>query len=208
MLILGIETSSPRVSLSLWDQKKACEIAREEFETDRAHNAVIFEPTKKLLEVSEDQLAGICIGLGPGSYSGVRVGIAVGNGLSLACGVPVAGVPSLQAFSTLENFFVVGDARRRTRFVATIRERKLVGEPELIPEQDFAARVDSLEHPCFSCDKSVVAEHENIGSAYPDAATIAASFSEPGSQLLEPIYLRPPYITKAKPKGLAARKKG
>ena len=47
---------------------------------------------------STSEVAGIGIGLGPGSFTGLRVGMSVAKGLAFALGCPVVGVPSLQAW--------------------------------------------------------------------------------------------------------------
>jgi tRNA threonylcarbamoyladenosine biosynthesis protein TsaB len=46
------------------------------------------------------QLEGIIVALGPGSFTGIRVGLAVAKGLSQCLGVPIIGVPSLSAFAS------------------------------------------------------------------------------------------------------------
>ena len=83
-MILGIETATPRASLALYDRDADEVLWSRDFTTERAHNGVIFEPVSEMLEQYRDQLTGIVVGVGPGSYSGVRVGIAVANGLGLS----------------------------------------------------------------------------------------------------------------------------
>lgn len=217
-MILAIETSSPRAGLALWDQTNQKLVHEETFSTDRAHNSVIFGFAEKMLEKCGRKLSGIAVGLGPGSYSGVRVGIALANGLSLAMGVEVMGVSSLLAYGTSDsgpsNYAVVGDARRKTRFIAQVIDGRLKGGVKLIPEEDFSEQLNDLRSKgCipefFSPDKNVASDFEFVELSQPGATAIGRisgdlSLNNKGIDpdnpdiRLEPHYLRPPYITTPK----------
>lgn len=63
-------------------------------------------------------LTALVVGIGPGSFTSTRMGIALARGLALALGLPVAGVSTLDALaSALPGAYPVVDARRRQVFV-------------------------------------------------------------------------------------------
>lgn len=76
----------------------------------------------------------LTVGLGPGSFSGIRTALAFAKGLSLPCGTPLRGFPSAAALAReyfihapeARRVFVVGDARRDTIWLADYR-RESVG---------------------------------------------------------------------------------
>jgi len=204
-MILGIDTSTPRATLALWD-RAAAEVAwRAGFTTDRAHNAAIFGPFTEMLEDFRDVITGVAVGLGPGSYGGIRVGIAVANGLALVRGLPVVGLSSLEAFDVApDDYAVVGDARRRSGYVARVTGRRLQGDPELIEDERLAERIDALAGEglaLFSADASVAERFDAVEPAFPAAVLVAeqaaglpaAAWEERAP--LEPRYLRAPHIT-------------
>jgi tRNA threonylcarbamoyladenosine biosynthesis protein TsaB len=104
---------------------------------------VLGERTSRAVTVLEDvdallrqagahtrELEGIAVGIGPGSFTGVRVGLATARGLAFALGVPVAGVSTLDALAAgAPGAVPVIDARRGEVFV-------LRGEPRVLsPDQ-------------------------------------------------------------------------
>jgi tRNA threonylcarbamoyladenosine biosynthesis protein TsaB len=67
--------------------------------------------------VEASELAGVAVGTGPGSFTGVRIGLAAAKGLALALAVPVAGVSTLDALAAGSPGAVpVVDAKRREVF--------------------------------------------------------------------------------------------
>lgn len=207
-MILALDTSTPTAALCLWDSGSI--IWSRSFTTDRSHNSVIFGHIEKALDECGRDLDAIVVGLGPGSYSGVRVGIAVAQGLSLALGVPVVGLSSLEAYGEGDapRYWVAGDARRNTRFLARIEGGTLAGEPELIPSAGFAARLDEVRadgEPVYTPDPRVVDAELGIVLGHPGPGRLARkaglqleSDEQDTAAAMEPHYLRPPYITTPK----------
>jgi tRNA threonylcarbamoyladenosine biosynthesis protein TsaB len=77
-------------------------------------------------------LGGIAVGIGPGSFTGIRMAIATARGLSLALGIPVAGVSTLRALAAgAPGAIPVIDAKRREIFT------QVDGEPAVLAPQDL-----------------------------------------------------------------------
>jgi tRNA threonylcarbamoyladenosine biosynthesis protein TsaB len=182
------------------------------FSSDRSHNAVLFSPLAELLAgVAPEQIGLILVGTGPGSYSGTRVGIAAAQGVALAAGCPVVGVPSILAAPSAANggaCRIVGDARRGSLWISRVENFRVTKEPQLIDASGFRAGLDAA-------GDGIVATFEPNGSFAPDieilpegptagllwAAWQASPPSERERWMTEspqPLYLRPPHITESK----------
>lgn len=100
MIILGIETSTPSGGAAILDDDRilACMIRW----GGRSHSQRVLAGIKSMLDdlgLQPEQLGGLAVSIGPGSFTGVRVGLAAAKALSYAAEIPLAGVSTLEAFA-------------------------------------------------------------------------------------------------------------
>lgn len=127
MIVLGIETSTPQTTVALGSEQGI--IAGTVLAGRRANHEVLIPNIKHLLRWADmplSSVSGIAVGLGPGQFTGMRVGITTAKTLSQALGIPIAGLASLDvvAFSVRYSRRLVCatiDAKRREMFYAFYR---------------------------------------------------------------------------------------
>jgi tRNA threonylcarbamoyladenosine biosynthesis protein TsaB len=138
----------------------------------------------------------IVVGLGPGSYAGVRIAIATAVGLKAASGARLLGLPSICALEP-EEYVAVGDARRNSFFFAHVLRGRCVEGPTLATEEEMMTKLRAWSHlPKIASQP--LAQFEDVSVAHPSALRLVelARGAEIGDvETLEPIYLREPYIT-------------
>jgi tRNA threonylcarbamoyladenosine biosynthesis protein TsaB len=99
MRVLAIDTSTEALSVALRDDQSTIERG---LETARGHAEQILSLIDAVLGeagVRLSQLDGIAAGVGPGSFTGVRISVAVAQGLSYGAGLPVVPITSLEALA-------------------------------------------------------------------------------------------------------------
>ena len=94
MITLAIDTSTPSGGVAVRIDGELC--WEERFLADRSHSASLVLALEKAC-AQWPQMDQVVIGLGPGSYAGVRIAISAAIGLELAWGAPLLGVPSVAA---------------------------------------------------------------------------------------------------------------
>lgn len=153
MRVLGIETSSVQGSVALIDGGQT--IGFRSHSRLNAHGETIQPLVDELLEEagwSRQQLDRIAVGIGPGSFTGLRVGIALALGMGEGLKVPVVGVSSLQSMTLLVPETVPGvrcallDARRNEIFAGAydLEGNQILAPCALLRESAHEALVELL----------------------------------------------------------------
>jgi tRNA threonylcarbamoyladenosine biosynthesis protein TsaB len=134
----------------------ACQVGR--FEAGRML-AGLSEPMERghqerLAPMAAEVMAGarfedldkIVVTIGPGSFTGLRVGLAFAKGLQLATGAPLAGVGTLKALAASVDGPAAGviDARRGLVYVQAFEGGQALGEPDVVPIETAAEGLRSL----------------------------------------------------------------
>jgi tRNA threonylcarbamoyladenosine biosynthesis protein TsaB len=143
--LLAIDTAAPRLQLALLNGD-ATDTIVEDMAQGQAER--IFPAIDDLLArngLTYGDLKCIAVTTGPGSFTGLRIGISAARGLGLALSVPVIGVPSLLGLSlaaTRRNAVVLLDARRdEAYFQAFDGPATPISEPMLLPMSEAQSRV-------------------------------------------------------------------
>ena len=163
-----------------------------------------------------DAVDRIAAGLGPGSFTGLRIGLATARALGLSCGVPVSGICTLDALgralaeaAPASSRLAVIDARRGEAFAAlySVAGERLWG-PLVSPPEDLAMRAADVPGPLLAAGSGALRFREELASqgvAIPEdadpihrvAARHICALAESGAGgdgtgSVAPIYLRPP----------------
>ncbi len=193
MKILALETSTGQDSLAVAD---AGEITAERiWSAPRGRGAEIY----RLLEEVRPRWAGaarLALGVGPGSYNGLRMACALADAFQLALGLDVVTLPSPCLLEVPETHYrAVGDARGGQVFLAEVHNRSLQGSIHLLTREKFFAETAGDGGPVIYRVGRLEAG-ESLPMAVPSArvlARLAPGLDPAGTPT--PIYLKPPHIT-------------
>ena len=201
-MILALDTSSNSGEIAVVTETGEALFHRC-FRTERSHNSTLFPLLEEMFERVGDRslLSYIAVGTGPGSYTGCRIGIAAAQGLGLALGIPVTGVPSITAIAGAPaHIALCGDARRGSYFYAEVENGVMTSAPVLGDREFLIESLAGSGLPAFSLDsRPPLVDPNNITLSKVDAVTLATRIDrslppEPPA----PIYLAAPFVTTPK----------
>ncbi len=102
MLILGIDTSGKTASAALFDTEQELFLAQNTLYTQKTHSQVIMPIVKDIISQSGKKLTDIgavAVAAGPGSYTGLRIGVAAVKALSFGLDIKCCGVSTLEGLA-------------------------------------------------------------------------------------------------------------
>jgi len=182
--LLAIDTSGARLQLAIFRDGELFESVDER---EKGHAEVLFPQAALLLGkagIAYEDLKRVAVITGPGSFSGLRIGLSAARGLGLALSIPVVGVPrllalSLSAAKKTGPIGVLLDARRDEAYCEIFPAAGAPGDgPLLMPVS--AARTRLAE-----CREIVETPFVKIGKTARFAATL-----DPADYPPVPAYIR------------------
>lgn len=151
MLILALDTATPAGSVALVDEQRT--LVSRYFDVGLQHNQRLFVEVEDALKVAGctfDQLSAIAVTIGPGSFTGLRLGLSAAKGFCLARELPLVTVPTLEVLAARLPFAncpvcPMLDARKGEVYTALYdtgagRPRLLEGPRALAPQVLMAER--------------------------------------------------------------------
>ncbi len=219
MLILGIETSTPQASVAIGSEQGI--VASALVARGASYNEFLLPAIRFCLEQSNlgyRNIGGVAVSLGPGLFTGMRVGVATAKALAQALSVPIVGMASLDLVAyevryTTKTICAVLDARRNQVFHAFYRpspggiqrmSEYRVEDPERLavglqsrPEEVLLVGNGALLYGDIFEDAGPIVEIGTMGHAFPTARallelSLPRMFREDFDSLydLKPLYLR------------------
>ncbi len=145
-ITLAIDTAAPRLQLALARPDGRVDELVEDIA--KGHAEIIFDRIAGLLArngITYGNLDRIAVTTGPGSFTGLRIGLSAARGLGLALKIPVLGIPSLLAVSLSVGkgpVAVLIDARRGEAYLELFPAPGVVGDgPRLVPITDARSAI-------------------------------------------------------------------
>ncbi|MBI5687788.1 MAG: tRNA (adenosine(37)-N6)-threonylcarbamoyltransferase complex dimerization subunit type 1 TsaB [Verrucomicrobia bacterium] len=146
MITVALDTSGPVGSVAL--RRDGCLIGERTLDTHHHHSSLLLPTIDELLRMHELVPRDVelwAVGLGPGSYTGIRVGIAAGKGFALAHGQPLVGAGSMEALllehGQADAVAAVVDARREEVYFALTTASKPVVPLQIVALDALAGLV-------------------------------------------------------------------
>ena len=197
-MILGIDAASTDLSLAV-ARADGTVLAEEAWTSDRRQSAELLPHLLALLAahgLALQDVAGIGVGTGPGSFTGLRVAMALGKGLAVALARPIVGVPSLAAWLEADPDAEAAIARAGAREAFVLGRgspEPLVAGGDEVTRRFAAAQVVAPAELATAWGLTAATRPQGARTVAATAARrLAADPHGDPVATLDPVYLRPP----------------
>ncbi|MET0998018.1 MAG: tRNA (adenosine(37)-N6)-threonylcarbamoyltransferase complex dimerization subunit type 1 TsaB [Marmoricola sp.] len=197
-MLLAFDTATPHVTVALHDGDRV--VATYESEESMRHGEMLAPGIAQVLAeagATARDLTAIAVGVGPGPFTGLRVGLVTARTLAFVRGIPVHGVCSLDILAAagmdagLDDFVVATDARRKEVYLASYAGGRRIEGPEVVKPVDASTDLPVVGRGAVLYPDSFP---NATGPEHPLASVLCDVVLNERFELLEPnpLYLRRP----------------
>jgi tRNA threonylcarbamoyl adenosine modification protein YeaZ len=216
MRVLAIDTSLPAVSVCIYDSGAQQAVVRETSPMQKGHAEALMPMIERVARLGGGfaSLGRVAVTVGPGSFTGIRIGVAAARGIALACEVEAVGVSTLAAlatpllFSEDERIVVAAiDASHGNVFLSAYNSNgRVLTSPRLISLSDACrllaagsviatgSGAENLRETARALGKEIMVDERE---AWPDIVAVAklGAVADPQTAPARPVYLKAPDVT-------------
>lgn len=186
MLVLAIETSTPVSSVAIGSEQGI--VAGALLSRGKGHAEFLVPAIRFIAEEADiemRQLGGIAVGLGPGLFTGMRVGVATAKAMAQALRIPVVGLPSLDLLAYGVRFSsrlicACADARRGEVFSAFYRQVpggiQRLSPYEATPPERLASEVEARGGDVLLVGSGALTYRSRLTGAGAEFAALSQAF--------------------------------
>lgn len=188
MLLLAIDSSGLTASAALVTETAV--LAEYNTNYKKTHSQTLLPMIDEILRMTQtapEDLDGIAVAKGPGSFTGLRIGSATAKGIALSAGIPIVEVSTLEAmayqlYGTKDLICPMMDARRQQVYTGIYRfdgETLLCESPdEAVPAAEMAAKLNGAGRPVVLLGDGVPVNRETIENSLTVPYTFALAFQD------------------------------
>jgi len=145
MIVLGIDSSTDKLAVGLADDTRI--IGESRLDSAQEHTSHIIGMIDSLLAkmaVPKGDLGGVAVADGPGSFTGLRIGMAVAKGMALALNIPIVGVSTFEVTSRrlqpeFDVFYLTAMVRKGEYYLCRVEPGVDVRRAIVLVDQEWLA---------------------------------------------------------------------
>ena len=157
-LCIAIETASRVSSVAVLDGDRFTELNQN---SQMTHSQTLLPQLKEVLELSKVDRGSvelIAVSIGPGSFTGLRIGLATAKALSYAWGVPLIGVPTLEALAyhfPFDNVLTMIDAQKNRAYCQRFERLRAIGDIKVRSVEEIMEEVSASGDKVIVCGDAI-----------------------------------------------------
>jgi tRNA threonylcarbamoyladenosine biosynthesis protein TsaB len=175
-MLLSIDTSTEWIGIALFNGTNV--LAEQTWRSKNYHTVELIPAIKEMLtktRTKASSLTGVGVALGPGSFTGLRIGLSAAKGIALGRNLPVAGIPSLEVLAAAQPglrrpmlaFLEVGRGR-----CAFVRYQYKQGTWQALTDvtvDDIRAKAATIKSPIYVVGEMNAEERQILGRKWKTA---------------------------------------